>query len=1070
MFDEILPALRVPGPQQIAALQQLVEVLIFAEELPPEAIPLPDLCMALCQILNSSRDAETLVPLFQCFLSLMKCHFAAVMFVLRLGVLEPMNEILRTTSYVEVAEAALQIVDFIASRKPERVLETINVGYFFRFLASMSRVDQRICLHMMDQVASCRVDPFWNEHIADVLGFVRSEDPATRGYALGLFGSIVASLPVESLKPEMVRQIVDMVNGGGSEEIVRRLLGLIERLSRREDVVGQLVEHPLMFEKFLAEHTDPKIVEHVLIIIEHVFPEHKLPPCLWDSPAVPRGDAAAFVSQALKIVMGLLRRGGRSGNDRFALQILAACATLTPVQLDQEMMNVFLNLAIQPGNVPFMLVVLDQMEDKSMIYRTGLLSILLRTTVPAAQREWSQSKLHELKKKCERFKRKIPRDVTRARDLKTIISYLESSNMQPFEIWDSDLLERCYNLLVKVRVGECSDVRCLVHLANQMLSCFHMTKTRNKAEIAAFPKRTVAFSIKSPLGNLGRLPVPIWADFTLLEGWYNLEHNPGIREKFTNTVSENPFLQQMMTLEDVHRNPVVFCLVCRAFQVDGYRKCSFKVSGKQFSVFDSVTDMMARICTKPAHMNRSTFDLEITESDIRRAPFPVRAFEDPKFQFVFKVLKEIARCAPEQFQVSEDFANMVFSRIADPLTTLTMTAPAVQLMYSFKELFPLPQRLMLFKMTAIDPVKGTNTLYHQLGVSKSGLQLELPSIRCSLKRESVFEQGCFLLDRIGPGRSRIQFSFQGEPGFGEGPLQEFFTCLCREFCKRDMNMWRDDKLVESEFAVSGNGLFPAVTADNGYLEILGYVCGRALLLDKLVAIPFHPMFFKMVLGEKVALEQVDPMLANSLKVKEGLYDLPFVYPGTNIELKKGGKNIDVNAHNVDEYVSLVESFTCGPIMASKIQYFVKAFETLVHIQALRLFSYDEIVTMICGSDPRLTIEDLRKYVKLEHGYNSKSPEIAQLFEIISEMTDEEQKLFIKFVTGCQRLPYGGLAYLKPPLTVAKRVDSSVIEDACLPSVMTCTNYFKMPAYTSKCVMKMKILQAITECQETFQLS
>ncbi len=47
---------------------------------------------------------------------------------------------------------------------------------------------------------------------------------------------------------------------------------------------------------------------------------------------------------------------------------------------------------------------------------------------------------------------------------------------------------------------------------------------------------------------------------------------------------------------------------------------------------------------------------------------------------------------------------------------------------------------------------------------------------------------------------------------------------------------------------------------------------------------------------------------------------------------------------------------------------------------------------------------------------------------------------------------------------------SVLSDGDLPSVMTCANYIKLPPYSSKVVMKERVLYAIREGQGSFDLS
>ncbi|GAY52353.1 hypothetical protein CUMW_141130 [Citrus unshiu] len=154
--------------------------------------------------------------------------------------------------------------------------------------------------------------------------------------------------------------------------------------------------------------------------------------------------------------------------------------------------------------------------------------------------------------------------------------------------------------------------------------------------------------------------------------------------------------------------------------------------------------------------------------------------------------------------------------------------------------------------------------------------------------------------------------------------------------------------------------------------------------------------------------------------------------------------------------------------------FSKAFYKLIlgkvfPIEHLKIFTEEELERLFCGERDFLAFNDLLDHIKFDHGYTASSPPILNLLEIIREFDYDQRRAFLQFVTGAPRLPPGGLASLNPKLTIVRKHCSNCA-DADLPSVMTCANYLKLPPYSSKEMMKEKLLYAITEGQGSFHLS
>jgi hypothetical protein len=136
-------------------------------------------------------------------------------------------------------------------------------------------------------------------------------------------------------------------------------------------------------------------------------------------------------------------------------------------------------------------------------------------------------------------------------------------------------------------------------------------------------------------------------------------------------------------------------------------------------------------------------------------------------------------------------------------------------------------------------------------------------------------------------------------------------------------------------------------------------------------------------------------------------------------------------------------------------------------QALLLFTPAEINAVLCGhptGGPLFTEDELRAHVVGAHGYTQSSPEVKSFIRIVSQFTPEQQSHFIEFLTGSPRLPLGGLAGLRRPITVVKK------EGKELPSCSTCFLFLKLPSYGSESILRAQLLLAISEGRKHFSMS
>jgi len=205
--------------------------------------------------------------------------------------------------------------------------------------------------------------------------------------------------------------------------------------------------------------------------------------------------------------------------------------------------------------------------------------------------------------------------------------------------------------------------------------------------------------------------------------------------------------------------------------------------------------------------------------------------------------------------------------------------------------------------------------------------------------------------------------------------------------------------------------------------------------------------------------------------------LDFVLPGFhNIELRKGGKDIPVTIHNVNQYIDLVNFWFISEGVQKQFEALREGFDLVFPSKKLKIFYPEELENVFCGSSSDSKFQEwdvklLQDCCRVDHGYSQTSQAIQYLYDILSKYDKNEQRSFLQFVTGSPRLPTGGFKALSPPLTIVRKtLDANQNPNDYLPSVMTCVNYLKLPEYSSPEIMAIKLKVAANEGSMSFHLS
>ncbi|CAF3339147.1 unnamed protein product [Rotaria socialis] len=195
--------------------------------------------------------------------------------------------------------------------------------------------------------------------------------------------------------------------------------------------------------------------------------------------------------------------------------------------------------------------------------------------------------------------------------------------------------------------------------------------------------------------------------------------------------------------------------------------------------------------------------------------------------------------------------------------------------------------------------------------------------------------------------------------------------------------------------------------------------------------------------------------------------LTFVYsPPSNtyeyqsVELIPNGSHTDVTIDNIDQYINLSLQFILRDGIRRQMDAFRNGFNQVFSIHHLQCFNPSELQLVLCGNQwPSWTLDDLLTHIEPSHGFTRESAGFTKFLNVMLALDGLERKSVVQFITGCSSLPPGGLANLRPRLSVARKVEA---DDNSYPSVNTCYHYLKLPDYSSEDILKLRLMTACKE--------
>ncbi|XP_041797320.1 probable E3 ubiquitin-protein ligase HERC6 [Chelmon rostratus] len=297
--------------------------------------------------------------------------------------------------------------------------------------------------------------------------------------------------------------------------------------------------------------------------------------------------------------------------------------------------------------------------------------------------------------------------------------------------------------------------------------------------------------------------------------------------------------------------------------------------------------------------------------------------------------------------------------------------------------------------------------------------------------------------------------------------------------KRDLFLHVFDELIapESELFMYNESKTlvwfpPRPKAKEKTYFLFGVLCGLALYNHNIVHMPFPLALFKKLLMVKPSLDDMrefEPVVAESLRCMLEDYtpdvvdsmDVPFAvtWGGETVELEPTEAGKRVTASNRKEFVEAFVNYAFNKSVEGVFEEFKRGFLKVCDVDVVDFFQPEELQAVMVGQED-YDWEVFKQNTVYEGDYHAEHPNIVTFWKVFDQLTAEEKKKFLLFLTGCDRVPFLGMESIK--MRVAVLPDAS---DIHLPESLTCHFLLLLPIYRRYPVdstMRTRLLQAIND--------
>ena len=347
----------------------------------------------------------------------------------------------------------------------------------------------------------------------------------------------------------------------------------------------------------------------------------------------------------------------------------------------------------------------------------------------------------------------------------------------------------------------------------------------------------------------------------------------------------------------------------------------------------------------------------------------------------------------------------------------------------------------------------------------------------TLHRNKVYEETFTQFTRIGKKelQSKPSISYVDEAGMDAGGLtKDWYLALSKAALTEDRHLFTTDE--SGHLQISKSSHFN--TAHLKEFRFLGKVIGKAIFDRNVVDLPLSDLLYKHILGLPVSfadLTKMDLQFSNSLTwmLNHDITDILFETfsiskeddnMGPNpviIDLIENGRNINVTESNKMEYVHAMTTWHTEFAIRPQLDAFLQGLHTLLPHESLNAFTVPELKLLFNGKS-EINVDEIRSNCVFQGGYSENEKVVLWLWQAIREFNLEYKGLFLKFVTGTNKIPLDGF---DPSFNVTK----SDLTNTAFPRTHTCFNQLVLPEYTSYEILVEKIMFAIVNC-DGFELS